>query len=328
MKNGDSFHNGSENIELQRRIREGAGLQSQPEDPAEQTEPASAPAKPTKNIYANGATGQQTAPPSTEGQPTPATKSGYTRPKGNIYANGGSYVIAKGTPAHNPYADPRIEDHTPPHQRPYVSIYAQKGGVTYTAGAEKPSAKNPEAPRPMEERNYTAVYARRVANRTETSERGSYSNTPDMTEGIPYYADTELPPSGSSSASHGPATGGYTPPAYGTSSAKRPASAYSSEDYADEDAERAHKKRYNITALILGIASFAGNMVCLTCLTPITAILAIIFGCVGRIGGKFEQKGLTGFVLGIAYCGILVLGFLFLLMVGLLTADGTGAPLE
>lgn len=322
MKNGDSFHNGSENIELQRRIREGAGLQ--PEDPPEQTEPASAPSKPAGNIYADGATGQQTAPPSTADQPTPATKSGYTRPKGNIYANGGSYVTATGTPAHNPYADPRIEDHTPPHQRPYVSIYAQKGAVTYTAGAEKPSAKEPEAPRPMEERNYTAVYARRVANRAETGERGSYSNTPDMTEGIPYYADTELPPSGSSpSVGHPPSgassAGSVSPPI---------ASAYSSEDYADEDAERAHKKRYNITALILGIASFAGNMVCLTCLTPITAILAIIFGCVGRVGGKFEQKGLTGFVLGIAYCGIMVLGFLFLLMVGLLTADGTGAPVE
>jgi hypothetical protein len=322
MKNGDSFHNGSENIELQQRIREEAGLTPLQTDedasptptapPSDESHPAEAggslesvknphavpAAKPVGNIYAKGASGT------------------YSRPVGNMYAPDGGGKSATGTPRPNPYADPRVEDHTPPHMRPYVSIYARGNGVTYTAGAEKPSEASARAAvQPSAERSYVDLYARRTALRTEPTEPGVYSNTPDMSVGVPYYGESDPFPSQSAQKSN-----------YNTPAAVSPSQAYTSEDFPNEDAERAHKGKFNMAAFILGIASFAGNMVCLTCLTPITAILAIIFGCVGRINGKFEQKGLIGMVLGIVYCGLTLLLLLFFLLVGLMTAGEMGEP--
>ncbi len=79
------------------------------------------------------------------------------------------------------------------------------------------------------------------------------------------------------------------------------------QDYTVDPAVMVRKNRFNVASLVLGIASLAGNFCCLTCLTPIAAILAIIFGCVGRINGRFEKKGLIGMVLGIVYWGLLIL---------------------
>jgi hypothetical protein len=186
--------------------------------------------------------------------------------------------------------------------------------VTYTAGAEKPSETSARAAAvPPAERDYVNIYAQRAAQRTEPTERSVYSNTPDMTDGIPYYGDSEASPAkGNAKLTYGTPAAAYAPECYST------------EDFPDETAERAHKGKLNMAALILGIVSFAGNMVCLTCLTPITAILAIIFGCIGRVNGKFEQKGLIGMVLGIVYCGLILLMLLFLFLVGLMTAEETG----
>jgi hypothetical protein len=89
---------------------------------------------------------------------------------------------------------------------------------------------------------------------------------------------------------------------------------YASSAYADETAEAVHKNKFNIASLILGIASFAGNLLCLSCLTPITAILAIVFGCKGRVAGKFDQQGLVGFVMGIVYLALILLGILFIFL--------------
>lgn len=299
MNNGDSFHNGSENLELQRRIRESAGLEALPSEPETTADEPSADATPAttdpssmadptspaphvpKNIYADGAP---------------------SRPK-NIYAvDAPSRPKATGTPVDNPYADPRIEDHTPPHQRPYVNIYATNGGVTYTAGAEKPVPRAEGTVQiPVQERSYTNIYARRVAARTTPTEPGFFGNTPDISQGLPYYGDTE-------------GGDGYgTEIAYGTITA-----AYGSEEDANETVERERKNKFNLASLILGIASFAGNMVCLTILTPITAILAIIFGCMGRVGGKFQQKGLVGMVLGIVYCGLMLLLLVFIILVAVI----------
>ncbi len=257
MNNGDSFHNGQDNLELQKKNRLGA--QDGTVEPADtQTkEPASAdgakPASSEAPLYG-------TAP------------------------DGASL---------------------PPHKRPYVNIYAKDGGVTYPSGSREAMgrAERKATETPPEQRTYTNIYAQRAAQRTEIYQPGQYGNTPAPStvqvgsapptdDGTPYYGET------ADSAS------------------------YQISDYSDEAAERARKNKFNVASLILGIASFAGNMLCLTCLTPIAAILAIIFGCIGRMDGKFEQKGLIGFILGIVYCAILVLIFLLIFLTMLLAPDG------
>lgn len=87
----------------------------------------------------------------------------------------------------------------------------------------------------------------------------------------------------------------------------------------DENEERAYRNKFNVASLALGISAFAGNLLCLFCLTPFAAILAIIFGCVGRVGGKFDGKGLTGLILGIVYFALF---FLLIAFVILLAAMG------
>jgi hypothetical protein len=134
-----------------------------------------------------------------------------------------------------------------------------------------------------------------VAERTADTERGTYSNTPATaggipTEGIPYYED--LPEKNTASAS-------FT---------------YDAAYCPDESAQQERKKKFNVAALILGIASFAANLCCLTLFTPITAILAIVFGCKGRVAGKFDQQGLVGFVMGIVYLALILLGILFIFL--------------
>jgi hypothetical protein len=193
---------------------------------------------------------------------------------------------------------------TAPHKRPYVNIYAASAGVSYPTGS-RPQAAAPATP--PAERDYTNIYARRTAERTEETPPGHYSNTPDPAEGLPYYGDmTE-----------------------GTAGRAKVSPDYACSAYADETAEAVHKNKFNIASLILGIASFAGNLLCLSCLTPITAILAIIFGCMGRVSGKFEQKGLTGFILGIVYCALAVLLFLFVFIIAIVdSAYSAGTPLE
>lgn len=194
----------------------------------------------------------------------------------------------------NMIAPPKVETpqetaenlNLPPHQRPYVNIYGIADSQTCTAGGKEAIEKARNASRPSfpEERGYTNIYAQRVANRDEPSAPSQYGNGVDAT---PYYGD---------------------------------ASAASPYDLPDEDEEAAiaRKKKFNLASMILGICSFAGNICCLTCLTPITAILAIIFGCVGRIGGKFEAKGLVGLILGIIYCALMILIVLYFFMVGML----------
>ena len=242
MSNGNSFHNGDDNLELQRRNRlgiydENSSEESSPSDSTVSDSGASATPPPPKTI-----------------------------PTGK---------------------DPSL---LAPHERPYVNIYAPNT-ITYPTG--KPSHEPP--PTPPEQRTYTNIYARRVAERTADTERGTYSNTPATaasipTEGIPYYED--LPKKNTASAS-------FT---------------YDAADCPDESAQQERKKKFNVAALILGIASFAANLCCLTLFTPITAILAIVFGCKGRVAGKFDQQGLVGFVMGIVYLALILLGILFIFL--------------
>ena len=141
-----------------------------------------------------------------------------------------------------------------------------------------------------EERSYTEVYAGRVAERTEPYEPGQFGNTSSNGTGGPF----------GYSAEGGTAYYGADPTA---------------PPYAETANEKGNKEKFNLASLILGIASFAGNLICLFCLTPVTAILAIVFGCMGRVGGKFEAKGLTGFILGIAYWGVMLLLFVFMVLI-------------
>lgn len=95
--------------------------------------------------------------------------------------------------------------------------------------------------------------------------------------------------------------------------------AYAFGDGEGEAEQLQRKNKFNVASLVLGISSFAGNLVCLFCLTPIAAILAIVFGCMGRVGGKFNSKGLVGMILGIVY---FVLFFLLFALVILAAALG------
>lgn len=265
MNNGDSFHNGSENLELQLKNRRG---------PSEETADASA-AEPTES------------PAALPAESTPAASPEAPKPP----------------VAPSPVYDP-TQEITAPHKRPYVNIYAAGAGISYSAGS-RPQAAAPVTP--PAERGYTNIYARRTAERTEETPPGHFSNTPDPAEGLPYYEDMTESAAGRAKVS----------PVYASSA------------YSDETAEAVHKNKFNIASLILGIASFAGNLLCLTCLTPITAILAIIFGCMGRVSGKFEQKGLTGFILGIVYWALAVLLFLFVFILAIVdSAYSAGVPLE
>lgn len=199
---------------------------------------------------------------------------------------------AKATPADTPAPSPQDVAHLPPHKRPYVNIYATENQVTYPQDSHGILERTAEEKRqaPSEHRGYTNIYARRVAERDEPYRPGAYGNTPD---GIPYYDDA------------------------GTLS--RPTA---------DAAEVARKSKLNIASLVLGISSFAGNVFCLTCLTPVAAILAIVFGCIGRIEGRFDQKGLIGMILGIVYCAITLLATLFFITAMIAAAaDGVGEPL-
>lgn len=210
-------------------------------------------------------------------------------------------------PSAAPHApSPQDVANLPPHKRPYVNIYATENQVTYpqdSHGILEHTAEGERQASP-EHRGYTNIYARRVAERDEPYSPGAYGNTPDShrpeadtahgtPDGIPYYDDA------------------------GTVS--RPTA---------DSAEVARKSKLNIASLVLGIASFAGNALCLTCLTPIAAILAIVFGCIGRVEGRFDQKGLIGMILGIVYCAITLLSILLFIMAMIAAAaDGVGEPL-
>ncbi len=194
----------------------------------------------------------------------------------------------------NMIAPPKVEtyqetaDHLnlPAHQRPYVNIYDSSNRQSCTAGGKEILEETRNASRILtpEQAGYTDIYNQRVADRSEPLDPSQFGNGNGAT---PYYGD---------------------------------ASSASPYDLPDEDeaAEIARKKKFNLASMILGISSFAGNVCCLTCLTPITAILAIIFGCVGRVGGKFESKGLVGLILGIIYCGLMILVVLYIFFVAML----------
>ena len=275
MSNGSSFHNGDENLELQKRNRLGIyDEQLSGEIPASESAPFL----------------ENTTPPEDT-----ATHE----------ADSASPAIPRPPKAKPMDKDPSL---LAPHERPYVSIYAPHG-ITYPGGKPTPEPILP----PPEKRTYTNIYARRVAERPTETERGVYSNTPVSTEnipsktttfenitsdGIPYYED--LP----------------------EKNARKASVAYDTEDYADESTQYDRKNKLNVAALILGIASFAANLCCLSLFTPITAILAIVFGCKGRLAGKFEQKGLVGFVLGIVYLGLLLLVILFIVLIALISVLG------
>lgn len=158
--------------------------------------------------------------------------------------------------------------------------------IRETSGQQ--TEESPSDARP-EERSYTEVYAGRVAERTEPYEPGQFGNTASDSTGEPF----------GYSAEGGTAYYGEDP---------------TSPSYAETANEKGNKEKFNLASLILGIASFAGNLICLSCLTPVTSILAIVFGCMGRVGGKFEAKGLTGFILGIAYWGVMLLLFVFMVL--------------
>ena len=132
-----------------------------------------------------------------------------------------------------------------------------------------------------------------LGNQEDSAEEMAKAPSADIPDGIPYYDDA------------------------GTVS--RPTA---------DAAEVARKSKLNIASLVLGIASFAGNVLCLTCLTPVAAILAIVFGCIGRVEGRFDQKGLIGMILGIVYCAITLLSLLFFITAMIAAAaDGVGEPL-
>ena len=65
----------------------------------------------------------------------------------------------------------------------------------------------------------------------------------------------------------------------------------------------------NTASLVLGIVSCGGLILCCGCFSPITAILSIIFACIGRENGKFNGKGLAGFILSIVCLGLMLLLF-------------------
>ena len=252
MSNGNSFHNGDDNLELQKRNRLGIYDENSSEETSSED----------RTVSDSGSTA---TPPSPKAKP--AGK------------------------------DPSL---LAPHERPYVSIYAPHG-ISYPG--VKPTTES--TPPPPEQRTYTNIYARRVAERPADTERSTYSNTPATaesipTEGIPYYED--LPGKNSTAA---PFT-------------------YDAADCADESAQQERKKKFNVAALILGIASFAANLCCLTIFTPITAILAIIFGCKGRVAGKFDQQGLVGFVMGIVYLSLILLGILFIFLAAFISVMSEG----
>lgn len=181
---------------------------------------------------------------------------------------------------------------------------------------DRPSPAPQPAPVPTREhRGYIDVYARRVAERQESSldgdnhggenRPGEFGNTPA--------------PSGIPSGSVG-GGGGSGVPYYEEGSRTAV--------YVADPAEIARKDKWNLVSMIMGIVSFAGNILCLTCLTPITAILAIIFACLGRVGGKFQSKGVAGLVLGIVYCALTLLLFLFIIVMAVIgSSEDAGVAL-
>lgn len=185
-----------------------------------------------------------------------------------------------------------------------------------TDGSDRPSPAPQPAPVPTREhRGYIDVYARRVAERQENSLDGDNhggENRPDEFGNTPA-------PSGIPSGSVG-GGGGSGVPYYEEGSRTAV--------YVADPAEVARKDKWNLLSMIMGIVSFAGNILCLTCLTPVTAILAIVFGCLGRVGGKFQSKGVAGLVLGIVYCALTLLLFLFIIVMAVIgSSEDAGVAL-
>ncbi len=84
--------------------------------------------------------------------------------------------------------------------------------------------------------------------------------------------------------------------------------------YRQAPPEKNPKDNYNTAAMILGIVTWAGMVLCCGCFSPFTAIAAIITACMGKENGKFSGKAVAGIVMSIIF---LVLFALFMLILAL-----------
>ncbi|MBE6586027.1 MAG: DUF4190 domain-containing protein [Ruminococcaceae bacterium] len=116
------------------------------------------------------------------------------------------------------------------------------------------------------------------------------------------------------------ASSGY-PPAYNQSAQ----SAYSYAIYGTEQEPTDQRKNnFNTAAMVLGIVTWGGLLLCCGCFSLPTAILSIIFGVMGRSQGKFDGKGLAGFILGVSFLAFLFLAIAFLFSQGMFMSFDTG----
>lgn len=152
MNNGDSFHNGSDNLELQRRNRYGSPAEADKDPkPADDADTDTVP-------DTNTDTANETAAPRSTSR--------------------GALSISSDPPAEgagSPYVDPYTNPNAPPAPRPYRNIYAKGPAPApeYSLPVDETPAESPDA-----HRGYVNIYAQRVSDRTEASEPGQYGNTP------------------------------------------------------------------------------------------------------------------------------------------------------
>jgi len=90
---------------------------------------------------------------------------------------------------------------------------------------------------------------------------------------------------------------------------------YGSYGYGYPPPAPSHPNGFSTAALVLGIVTWAGFILCCGCFSPITAILSIIFACMGRTYGKFEGRALVGMIMSIVFLVLFLMIILFFMVI-------------
>ena len=199
----------------------------------------------------------------------------------NPYQTQGAQIPSKSY--QNPYAQPTGQ--TPPNS--YQAQNSQCTNGIYQNPYVQPAAPIPYNP-------YQAQSAAPVGNSyhgQSQEQKNTYGNGCPP----PYRGAAQTPPYGT-----------YTP--YDDP--------YGYAIYGAPPPEKSPKEKFNLASLILGIASWAGLVLCCGCISPFTAIASIILAFMGKENGKFNGKAVAGIITSVIFL-VIFLFFIFILALGM-----------
>ena len=139
------------------------------------------------------------------------------------------------------------------------------------------------------------------------------SHTQEFRQNAEYTSSNASEPAGSGSTGNGtytlyqpphqnPYGAGYEPP-------------YGPYGYGYQPPTPPPQNGFNTAALVLGIVTWAGLILCCGCISPITAVLSIVFACMGRDQKRFDGKALVGMVMSIVFLVLFLMLILFLMVI-------------